>query len=286
MLSKTVALIDIDSLYYMCSKETAEESIAEFDRKFLGILEHLKVDFYAAFNSKSYYFRHKINPDYKGQRVYNENMKWVNFLKSYSEVKYNVQNMKFVEADDLVAYWASNHPQMYAEQEGESIKTYELKCLVVSADKDVIMLPHKSFNFKSWTMQNTPERISHEFFVFQMLCGDSTDNILGCAERLPHVYKSGEKEGQEYLKRVGITPKQAEAFIAGYAKAKKELLLPRVLEYYIEMFGESKGISKYSENYRLLKMMSTDEEFIREGFTVPSDLPLNDAKSLINNNIF
>lgn len=282
MESKTLAIIDIDSLYYMSCKETAEESIAEFDKKFLGILEYIKADFYAAFNSKSYYFRHEIFKDYKGNRVRSTSLKWVSLLKSYSEVKFNVKTVKMIEADDLVAYWANNAPEIYAESDGNTVKTYKLDIVVVSADKDVLMLPHKTFDFKHWTYQNVSERTSLEFFMYQMLCGDSADNVLGCAKRIPHVYKTGPLAGETYMKRVGVTPKKAESFIEAYKDAKDELLLPRVLQFYIEELGEQKGVLEFSQNYRLLRMLSSDEEFINEGLTPPSNLEIFEVSPLFN----
>jgi len=53
------------------------------------------------------------------------------------------------------------------------------------------------------------------WFFKQMLTGDDTDHILGCAKRITRKYKSGAKIGLPYKQRVGVGPKEADAILEG-----------------------------------------------------------------------
>jgi len=57
------------------------------------------------------------------------------------------------------------------------------------------------------------EEQAYTFFYRQLLTGDTVDNILGCGIRELHTYKSGKKKGQDYMKRRGVGPKEAEKLL-------------------------------------------------------------------------
>lgn len=283
---KVIVLIDTDSLYYKTSKESVEDSILAFDIMFRNIILETKASYYMAFNSNTPYFRHKIDPQYKGQRgKYPTKLKWTKTLKRYSEEMYGVINVKGAEADDLVAYWNnfkndSRVTDIVINESGEAV-TALLTPIIASGDKDVLNLPGRSFNLNDWKFVDTTVEESQDFLAYQLLCGDASDNILGCGVREEATYKSGEKKGEKYLRRSGITPKVAKAFIEAY-KEDRLLMIPRVLQYYIEAFGEAMGVRRFSDTYRMIRMLDDDDSYAYEGLSV-MPISIHSVQELVTN---
>ncbi len=100
-------------------------------------------------------------------------------------------------------------------KQGELLLEGRTTSAICSRDKDLRM--REGWHYSWGCGQNQPEKPLYfinylegmKFFFQQMLTGDSTDHILGCGRRELKVYKSGEKEGQEYTRRVGVGPKKA-----------------------------------------------------------------------------
>jgi hypothetical protein len=76
-----------------------------------------------------------------------------------------------------------------------------------------------------------------------MIIGDVSDGILG-------LYRKGEA----YWKKISaeVVPSWGE-----------------ILQLYIVDYGESKGIFEFQKNYRMLHMLSTDEDMLREVGYIP-----------------
>ena len=133
-----------------------------------------------------------VDPIYKKNR-YKSKLKWVNLLKQYMQVEYGAICLKGVEADDCVCYYKNKY-----ESQGE-------KVIIASSDKDVLQIMNKSINYHSyyknkegkgrWRIEyvfNNDDEI--ELFTFcQVLGGDISDNVLGCARKGKYEY--GEKTG-------------------------------------------------------------------------------------------
>ena len=264
-MSKTIALIDIDSLYYMCSKDTIQESISKFDEKLKDILFEVKADYFLAFNSNKPYFRNDINPEYKSNRgKYTNPLKWLKTLKKYSEEQYGVSSMRGIEADDLVAYWKSSDLciddyetsfgtrgvfesalQLCKHDNLDKFSFESLDVVVCSADKDVINLNCKTFDFNKWIFNDDK---NYEFFLMeQMIIGDSADGIKG----LPG-------KGKVAAKKI----------------IKSDMSLSNVynsvLAEYHKEYSFINGTAEFTKNYRCLKMLETNEEFTNEVGTIPT----------------
>lgn len=254
MENKVLVLIDADSLCYQSSKETLTESINILDEKVQNIFIQTGATHYTMFISQGKYFRHDIDPGYKGNRgKYKTPLKWLKSLKSYLQENYGAISMNKVEADDLVAYYHKN------------ISDY--KTIVASADKDVLKsivgtnfnysykLPDKediSSLIKGW-WEETTGIDSDKFFSYQMIAGDTSDNIItpfpeNCAlfnqDLRLHEVLAGYIDGLSYR-----TPSGQEKFKEG--------------------FGLVKGVYEFQKNFRLLHLLDCDEDFMREVGELP-----------------
>ena len=234
----TISLIDADSLVYSSSKETIEESISIIDEKILNILKETNCEYFCLFISKGKYFRHEISKQtYKQNRgKYGTPLLWLKTLKSYIQDKYKANSMNLVEADDLISYWYW--------------KT-EFKPILCAIDKDLInSIPGRHFNYtyKLGEKDNPDSLIKgswidvsiedcKQFQLYQLIYGDSTDCVSGLKGNGPAFFKSI----QSNLKHVSD-----------------------ILYYYIALYGDSEGIYQFQLNYRLLTLLSTDEDYIRE----------------------
>lgn len=253
-MDKTI-LIDGDGLMYHSSKDEIEESIKLLDEKIANIFNVLKGDNYIIFLSDLPYFRHVIYPEYKGQRrKYKSPLKWLKTLKAYMRENYNTFTMKDVEADDLCAY-------MYYK-----LKKVKQDVVMCSPDKDLLnSIPGKHFNYRYYKtkddklikgdFKHTILSEATRFFWWQMLVGDSSDNVKGVE---------------------GVGPKGADITLKH--TEDKDQYMHKVLNAYTQRYGTVKGVYEFQKNFRVLYMLSTDEDFLREvGKTVPllefADIP-------------
>lgn len=278
-MNKTVALIDADSLLYQSSKENIEDSIRIIEEKIYNILIKTSCDYYCLFLSSKNTFRHNVYPEYKANRKkYKSPLKWVKTLREYLIEKYNAQTMNNVEADDLVSYYYTN--KIYkCEHSGfkmfvlekdkiDGLKYEELDSIICSPDKDLLNnFPGKHFDYSyylkekdkpetliegSWKEVNQQE--ANKFIWYQMLAGDSADNIVG-------LYGIGNVTANQWLSEMKYYPEE---------------VLSRYINYYRDI---SKAIHEYQKNYKVICILKTDEDFIREIKLLPDEINLQ-----INNN--
>ena len=121
--------------------------------------------------------------------------------------------------------------------------------VICSPDKDVLYQNpgiHYNYGKAETVLQDTKGALT--FLWKQMLMGDSTDGITG-------------------IPKVG--PKSADAALKGL---KIEDMPALVLNKYIEKFGMSEGISKFAETHKLVYMLQTKEDAVRETGLDLSDL--------------
>ena len=89
-----------------------------------------------------------------------------------------------------------------------------------------------------------------------MLMGDSTDGIQG-------IPKAGEKTADKWLQEVNITE------------------MPMfTLEKYLEKFGISEGITKFAETFKLIYILKSKEDVLREVNIELPELVVNNVKLL------
>lgn len=285
-MDKVLAIIDGDGLVYHSSKETLQGSIDILDEKIQNIFDKTKATHYIIFISNSPYFRHKIDPFYKiGRSKYTSNLKWLKTLKNYLIEGWGAESMNLVEADDLVAYWY-NKDLCIADDDGkieprevfedalqyciqEKLDTFKFKSMervLCSPDKDLLeSIPGKHFNYtykptddakqkfkdnpeykyadsdiiKGWWVATTVNSTMN-FKFQQLVCGDSADNISG-------------------IKGKGIK----------FFESNPDWDLCNILEWYLKVYGQAQGIFEYQKNYRLLHLLESDEDFIREVGVLP-----------------
>lgn len=291
-MSKNLTLIDADSLCYQCGNtETLSEAIVKVDERINNIVSNTNADYISLFISKGKYFRHDIFSEYKGNRT--TLPKWMRSLKSYLEDKYKANWMPKVEADDLVAYWMNKELFLSAEdvlildnedRVFETIKS-DLNLTMSTIDKDLFYsIPGKHWNYtfrkedktkeespiiEGWWVKTSNKTGEIErFFMEQLLLGDNSDNVLGCGQRVEKIYKSGKKEGQKYMARVGIAAKEAGKMIEKI-EDNVDYCIQDTFAAYIGYFGDARGVYEFQKNYRLLHMLNCDEDFMREIGKIP-----------------
>lgn len=230
-MERTLAIIDGDSLCYLCSKDTIDDSIERIDSLIKKILDKTGSTSYYLFLSKGPYFRHSINKDYKGKRS-SSPLKYLKTLNKYLREQYLAENWKGVEADDAVSY---------VQQLFLSGKLPEFsKSFVCAMDKDVKkQVPGHTYDYRTDEFSYTTVEEAEAFLHIQAIMGDSGDNIKG----VPGV---GEVKATKL-----ITSGRAELHpLIGYKAYLDKYSLP------------GKALYEYQKNFRQVYLLRTDEDFV------------------------
>lgn len=224
-----VAVIDGDSICYLSSKETIEESLKNVDTIMHSIIKETGSSHYYLFLSMGPYFRHIINPEYKNKRK--NTLKYINTLKSYLRERYFAVYYPKVEADDMVAYIMNN------------FNSKEMQCISCSIDKDVInQVVGHHFNYRTHKFSKTSFEDARKFLYTQVLTGDATDNISG-------IKGIGEVKAEKLL-----TNKDYNSIC---------------LKAYVNHFKSAQAIFEFQKNFRQVYLLKTQEDFIREIGHIP-----------------
>jgi len=235
-------LIDGDSLiYFEMGKETLEEALTSLDGRILEMLNKCEADNYAGFMTIGKCFRYEQakTRKYKGNRKHGDKPIIFYALKQYLLQHWKFEYISALEADDLVAVY------------GEGLDGNTVIC---SPDKDVLyQVEGRHYNYRTGEFIHTTPTEADIFLWKQMLMGDPTDGIPG-------------------IPKVGI--KTAEAWLNNVQLQK----MPEfVLNKYIEKFGTSEGISKFAETFKLVYILKSSEDVLREtGIELPK-LVTNDV---------
>jgi hypothetical protein len=226
------------------SWESVKESIDSF-------MQHLRTrtrtTHYAGFLSpkRAEGFRNEFakTAKYKGNRETRELPYWFQGIKDYLISEYNFQQLTKIEADDAMSI-----VQTAIAREGGH------ESIICSIDKDLMQVGGKHFNWQHDTFYQVDHVKGYKMLWKQALTGDSTDNIIGCGERIEKVYGSkAKKAGEKYIARVGVGPKEADKIIE---EAGNLAVLPgRVLVEFINRYGLHKGINMYHEAFNLVFML-------------------------------
>lgn len=228
-MKSKIALWDIDFLpYYVCHNKKLDNG--EVEEKSLNDCKQLTDDFITTVNltiNADYFigcltvgkcFRYNIYPEYKANRKYSDKPKHFDAIKEYLITKYNCNYNHNLEADDLVVIYKN--------------QLVDHECIIISPDKDILMLEGKHYNprINTWVYTNKQEANKH--FWKSMITGDSVDNIKGLPGK-------GEKFADNLFKALGIDV---------------EYYTP-VFNEYLSHFGEFKGIEEFYKNYRCLNIL-------------------------------
>jgi hypothetical protein len=240
-MKEKLALIDGDSLiYYEMGKATLEEALQSLDGRINQMFNQTGATKYAGFLTAGKCFRYAAakTKPYKGNRKYSAKPIIFPAIKEYLRQKWGFTSIPELEADDLVSVYHD-----------------PLNTVICSPDKDVLY-QNKGihYNYGKAEIVVVDENEATTFLWKQMLMGDSTDGITG-------IPKVGEKTADTWLKDVTTTN------------------MPTfVLNKYIEKFGDHEGISKFAETFKLVYILKSEEDVLRETGIELSKLVINDIK--------
>jgi len=244
-----LSIIDGDSISYICSKETIEESLKNTDGLIKSILGVTKADNYILALSKGKYFRHDVNKEYKGNRK-PTTLKFTKTIQNYLYEQYGGVHMQDIEADDLVGLLATKYSGYGSNA----------NITICAMDKDVLgQIPGTHFNYRNFEFITTTVDDSYRFLMKQILMGDSTDNIKG----IP-----------------GIGPKKASSILEGVPL--EEMLFTVCLQY-IDYYKDSdiEAFHQFLKNYRQVYILKKEFDLYMinnltfEELPEPIDNPLN-----------
>jgi len=242
----TTALIDADSLlYFEMGKPTLEEAIISLDNRLIEMLDKCNADKYAGFLTIGKCFRYSKakTREYKGNRKHGDKPIIFYALKEYLKQNWKFTYIPELEADDLVAVYSNENT------------------VICSPDKDVLyQVEGTHYNYRIAEFINTTKYQATYFLWKQMLMGDSTDGIPG----IPGI---GEKTASNLLLDDDVDEKTWPEF---------------VLKKYIEKFGNADGISKFAETFKLIYILKSKEDVLRETNIELPELVVNSV-NLLNN---
>ena len=228
-----IALIDGDSLiYYEMKKNTLEEALAGIDMRITQMLNITGCKHYAGFLTKGKCFRYNVatTRPYKYNRKRDDLPIIFPALKEYLQQQWKFTYVPELEADDLVSVYHD-----------------PLKTIICSPDKDVLYQNKvHNYNYGKGEFVEVDENDALRFLWKQVLMGDSTDGIMG-------IPKVGPKTAEGWLK--DMHPSDMPTF---------------VLNKYIEKFGNSEGIHRFTETFKLIYILKSKEDVLREtGIELP-----------------
>lgn len=228
-----ICLIDADSLlYYEMGKPTLEEAIYGMDQRISEMLNACNTSQYVGFLTERRCFRYEASTNYKGNRKGRPKPPVFYALREYVKQKYNFWGIDTLEADDLCSYYSY---------------TDKRSTIICSPDKDVLFqCVGMHYNYQKAEFLHTTPDEALKFLWKQVLMGDSTDNIQG----LPGV---GDKTSTNWLNN------------------RKNDFEGFTLKKYVEKFGMVEGIMKFHETFRLVYLLKTAPDVIREaGLKLPT----------------
>lgn len=177
----TKALVDGDICTYRVGFTTNDEPVGIAVARLDTLVDRILVGsnaqestIYLTSTDKSNY-RFEIYPEYKANRKAPKPT-WYEELRAHLISEWQAKVIFGMEADDALGI----------NQTDDTV--------ICTIDKDLDQIPGKHYDFVKDVQYEVSEETAIRFFYFQLLTGDTTDNIPGCK---------------------GIGPKKAEAALAG-----------------------------------------------------------------------
>ena len=244
-MKEKIALIDGDSLiYFEMGKPTLEEALEGIDTRIHHMMNMCETTKYAGFLTIGKCFRYS---QAKTREYKGNRKKGSKPIIFYALKEYLKQEWKFEYIPELEA---DDLVAVYSDE----------NTMICSPDKDVLyQVDGRHYNYRTAEFVETTDVEAEIFLWKQMLMGDPTDGI-------PGIPKVGAKTADTWLNNVQLQE------------------MPQfVLEKYIEKFGISEGITKFAETFKLVYILKTKEDVLREtGIELP-ELVTYDVKSLNEN---
>jgi hypothetical protein len=244
-MEETTALIDADSLiYFEMGKSTLEEALEGIDMRIHQMLTETECNRYAGFLTSGRCFRYNVAKT----RPYKGNRKYSSKPIIFPAIKeYLRQKWNFTSISELEA---DDLVAIYADK----------NTIICSPDKDVLyQVSGYHYNYRTAEAIHTTPEEAETFLWKQVLMGDPTDGI-------PGIPKLGPKTADKLLNAIQL--QEMPTF---------------VLNKYIEKFGNQEGILKFAETFRLVYILKTKEDVLRETGIELKDLVINDVKPLNEN---
>jgi hypothetical protein len=193
------------------------------------ILTPTNADEYIGFLGGYGNFRKELAPTtYKANRVDMELPRWFNEAREYLMYKWGFIKVDGMESEDAVGICLSQYPDS----------------IIVRVDHDLNQLPGTHFNPNKGEFVEIEEFTANRTFWLQNLHGCPTDCVIG-------------------LKK-GVGPAKASKLLDHIGNSN----LPfRVLELFIDEYGEYEGVKQFALNYQLLKILRDKEDFVVPNFT-------------------
>jgi 5'-3' exonuclease len=220
-----ISVIDADFIpFYTChnKKDMPEKSLDDcinLANDFINnINKSVNAKYYVGFLTIGKCFRYNIYPEYKGNRKYLNQPKYLKEVKQYL-IDLGFTGMDGYEADDLCISFKTQNSQYNS--------------IIVSPDKDILGICEESFNPRLMQFNyHSKEEILYNFWR-SMIVGDTADNIKG----IPGM---GEKAFSNLLSNPPFNYLDMSHLI---------------LWCYKQHFGEYKGIQEFYKNYMCLKIV-------------------------------
>ena len=161
----TIALLDADIIAYRCAASAEQEPLEIALERADGLIERIlfetKANAWKAFLTGSNNFRTEINPQYHANRKDKPKPKWLQELREHLVLGWQATISDGNEADD----------EMGIAQNEDTV--------ICTIDKDLLQVPGKHYHFVKNEHYEISEHKGHQNFYFQMLMGDTSDNIFG-----------------------------------------------------------------------------------------------------------
>lgn len=279
--SKTL-LIDGDIIVYQpcCifneDTDDARRQIARhISNKVDKLMEDAGCDRFIMFVTTKFNFRDMLVDDYKANRLEVERPVNLAWAKRWAIAKLSNFYRKGLEADDLLGIYTGEDTVIWSTD--KDLRQIPGEHLDEETREIITITTEGRLEEKHWVTEqgNKRNKIYFEGLIglyYQMLVGDPTDNIIGCAKREPVTTKSGPNKGQVNIKRVGVGPKAAyNAIIKSIMldiKNPAEQALKAVIAEYKKKFGDEWQVNLETQANLLYMVREMPTESLIKRWTV------------------
>jgi 5'-3' exonuclease len=218
------------------------------NKKIDDLMDAAGCNLYLLLLTTNFNFRDFLIDDYKANRsttVRPVNLSWA---KAWASKALNSHYHKMLEADDLLGILMTKDTVLWSlDKDLRQIPGFHLDD---KTRKVISITQGGTLREDTITSAKTGKKKKKIYFdgnaglYFQMLIGDSTDNILGCAVREVAVRKSGVDKGKEYIRRKGVGSSAALKLLMNAAlyrgdRTVDEVLLQTVICEYKKIHKEN-----------------------------------------------
>ena len=275
--SKTL-LIDGDIIIYQpCCifNEDDDQSRRQIAKHISNKVDKLMADAgcdrFMMFVTTKFNFRDQLVDDYKANRIEVERPVNLAWAKRWAVAKMTNFFKKGLEADDLLGIYTGEDTVIWSTD--KDLRQIPGEHLDEETREIITITENGRLEEKHWITEqgNKRNKIYFEGLIglyYQMLIGDSTDNIIGCAKREEVVVKSGKNKGQVVTKRVGVGPKKAYTGIIGAIMSDinadpAEKALEYVISEYKKRFGDEWQVNLETQGNLLFMVRQMHKNYIR-----------------------